>query len=351
MNSLGWSLRRKSQGGYILALNIAVLAVMLVGATYMGQRMSLAMNLARAEQKRVFGELAIESARAQVLYLLATAPRSKFGLGAIADRAVALDGRNYRIGKDVVVSLQDARGLISLNGVGLGGQGRERVERLLATYDLDVPAASRLTDTLLDYRDIDDLRRINGAEKDDYALAGKEGAIRNSDLLAPTEISRVLGWDGLESLWDGDPIFNHFNTLRTSLFNANTADWRALVATTGTTEEIAKSLIRTRRAGETPDISKMIFTDAMNNPFGPGTAVSFFPSETIMVTLQYVGSPTGVKMAIKHTPASEVSPWLIQYTYRAPLLTLETPVDALPELPAATILRDFAVPYQVQLPF
>lgn len=346
MKPLGLLPDRKSQGGYILALNIAVLAVMLVGATYMGQRMSLSINLARAEQKRVSGELAIESARAQVLYLLATAPRSKFGLGGIADRAVALDGRKYRIGHDIIVSLQDARGLISLNGV-----GRDQVERLLATYGLDVPAASRLTDTLLDYRDIDDLRRINGAEKEDYALAGKDGAIRNSDLLAPTEISRVLGWDEIPSLWGADPIFNHFNTLRTSLFNANTADWRALVATTGTTEEIAKSLIRTRRAGETPDISKMIFTDAINNPFGPGTAVSLFPSETIMVTLQYVGSPTGVKMAIKHTPASEVSPWLIQYTYRFPLLTLETPVDALPELPAATILRDFAVPYQVQLPF
>ena len=343
--------KRNSQKGYILALNIAVLAVMLVGATYMGQRMSVALNLARAEKNRVAGELAIESARAQVLFLLATAPRSKFGLGTFADHSVALDGREYRLGKDVRVSLQDTRGLISLNGIGLGGMGRAPLERLLATYNLDVPTISRLTDTLLDYRDTDDLRQLNGAEKEDYIVAGKRGAMRNTELLAPGEISQVLGWDEIPALWGNDPITNHVNVLRTTLFNANNADWRALVAMTGTTEEIAKSLIKTRRAGETPDISKMVFTEAINDPFGLGAAVSLFPSETIIVTLQYEGTPSGTRMAVKSTPASEVAPWLIQYSYRVPLAKAETPIDTLPELPSATALRDFKVPYQVQLPF
>ena len=339
------------QRGYILALNIAVLAVMLVGATYMGQRMSLAMNLARAEQQRISGELAIESARSQVLFLLATVPRSKYGLGVLPDRAVSLDGRFYRIGKDILVSLQDARGLISLNGIGLDGRGKERVERLLGTYNLDPATISRLTDNLIDYRDTDDLRRINGAEKEEYVLAGKEGLLRNADLLAPTELSRILGWAECKELWGDDPVSNHFNTLRVSLFNANNADWRVLVATTGTTEAIAKGLVRTRRAGETPDISRMIFSDAINDPFGLGATVSLFPSETIIVTLQYVGAASGVKMAVKQTPASEKSPWLIQYSYRVSLPKTETPVDKFPELPAASSLRDFKAPYQVQLPF
>jgi general secretion pathway protein K len=344
-------LNGKSQRGYILALNIAVLAVMLVGATYMGQRMSLAINLARAEHIRVSGELAMESARAQILYLLATVPRSNYGLGTLPDRAVALDGREYRIGKDIRVSFQDARGLISVNGIGLDGRGRERIERLLGTYNLDVTTISQFTDNLLDYRDIDDLRRINGAEKEDYVLAGKGGEIRNSDLLAPTEVVRVLGWAGSQSLWDGDSISYYLNTLSTSLFNPNTADWRALVAITGTTEQIAKSLVKTRRTGETPDISRMIFTDAINDPFGLGATISLYPSETIIVTLHYADSPSSVRMAVKHTPSSEVSPWLIQYTYKVPLPKREIPVDKLPELPAATALRDFKATYQVQLPF
>jgi type II secretory pathway component PulK len=324
---------------------------MLVGATYMGQRMYVAISLARAERQRVSGELAIESARAQVLYLLATVQRTKFGLGALADRAVALDGRAYRLGKDIRVSLQDARGLISLNGIGSSGLGAERLERFLATYNLDVATTSRLADALLDYRDTDDLRRLNGAEKEDYVLAGKGGTIRNADLLAPTEVSQVLGWGETTSLWEDDPVSNHVNILRTSLFNPNTADWRVLVAMTGVTEEIAKSLVKTRTAGETPDISKMIFSDSLNDPFRKGAAVSLFPSETIIVTLQYAESPSGVRMAIKQMPASEVSPWLIQYTYRVPLKKADIPIEKLPELPAASALRDFKVPYQVQLPY
>lgn len=339
------------QSGYILALNIAVLAVMLIGATYMGQRLSLAKNLALAEQQRVEGELAIASARAQVLYLLTTAPRSRYGLGSLPDRAVSLDGRTYRIGKDVLVSLQDARGLISLNSSSLDGVGRVRLERLLATYGLEPAAITGLVDNILDYRDTDDLRRINGAEKEEYALAGKRDSIRNADLLVPTEMARILGVSANATLWGEDSLTAHVNTLRVSLFNPNSAGWRALVAATGITEEMAKSLVKTRHSGETPDISGMVFTGAISNPFEQGGAVSLFPSETIIVTLQYVGSPSGVRMAVKHTPASASSPWLIQYVYKVPLTRTIRPVDEIPVLPAATTLRDFAVPYQVQLPF
>ena len=317
----------------------------------MGQRLSLARNLALAEQQRVAGELAIASARAQVLFLLTTVARSRYGLGSLPDRSVALDGRPYRIGKDVLVSLQDARGLISLNSSSLDGVGRVRLERLLATYDLEPVTVTGFVDTILDYSDTDDLRRINGAEKEEYASAGKKDAIRNADLLVPTEMARILGVSGNATLWGEDPLIGHVNTLRVSLFNPNSAGWRALVAATGITEEIAKSLVKTRRSGETPDISSMVFTGAINNPFEQGGAVSLFPSETIIVTLQYVGSPSGVRLSVKHTPASASSPWLIQYAYKVPLPQTMKPVDEIPELPAATTLRDFAVPYQVQLPF
>lgn len=344
-------LKITQQKGYILALNIAVLAIMMVGATYMGQRMSLARNLALAEKQRITGELAVVSARARVMYLLSTVNRSRYGLGALPDRAVALDGRTYRIGTDVLVSLQDARGMISLNGSLLDTVGRVRLERLLATYNLEPTTIASLIDSVLDYRDTDDFRRINGAEKEEYAAAGKGGFIRNAELLAPTEIVRILGVSGRAELWGDDPLTNHVNTLRSSLFNPNSAGWRDLVAATGITEEMAKSLVKTRRSGETPDISNMVFTGAINNPFEQNGGVSLFPSETIIVTLQYVGAPSGVRMSIKHTPASPVSPWMIQYSYKVPLPRDTRPIDDIPELPDASTLRDFAVPYQVQLPF
>ena len=343
----------RRQKGYILALNIAVLALMLVGATYMEYRLSLARDLARAEKQRVDGEFAIASAKAQVLYLLSAAPRSRFGLGALPNASVALDGTPYRIGHQVIVTLQDIKGLLSLNTLVLESTGRPMLERLLATYDLDGETVSRLTDSLLDYRDGDDLRHINGAEREDYERAGKAGDIRNADFLSPTEIARVLGFSETLRLWSEEsPLVDHLHASRVFLFNPNTADWRVLVAVTGIPAELAQSLVASRRRGETPDISRLLLSGASSNPFAGAVTTTLFPSETIIVTLRYAGSPSGLRMAIKHTPTFRQAPWIIQYSYRVPMPALtQEEIDALPELPPLSALRDPNASYQVQLPF
>ena len=48
---------RRREQGYILALNIAVLAVMLVAATFVGQSVSDAVALARQHQENTQDEL------------------------------------------------------------------------------------------------------------------------------------------------------------------------------------------------------------------------------------------------------------------------------------------------------
>ena len=343
----------RRQKGYILALNIAVLALMLVGAAYMENRISLARDLARAEKQRIDGEFAVASAKARVLYLLSAAPRSRFGLGMLPNASIALDGTPYRIGREVIVNLQDIKGLFSLNTRALEGNGRTLLERLLATYDLDGETVGRLADTLLDYRDGDDLRHINGAEKEDYAHAGKAGDIRNADFLSPTEISRVLGFSEIFQRWpETGSLVDHLHVSRVLLFNPNTADWRILVAMTGIPAELAQSLEASRRRGETPDISQLLLSGTSSNPFSSTIMTTLFPSETIIVTLRYVGSPSGVRMAVKHTPTFAHSPWIVQYTYRVPLPALtQEEIDALPELPPLSSVRDLNAPYQVQLPF
>ena len=346
--------RLAGQRGYILALNIAVLAMMMVGAAYMGKRMSLAIDLARTERQRVDGDLAMLSARSRVLYLLAAAPRTRRGLGDLPEKSVALDGRWYRVGKNVSVSLQDARGLISVNGAALlGDLGRDRVERLFGTYGLQPNEIASLVDNLLDYRDSDDLKRINGAEKSEYAQRGKEVNLRNADLKAPTELARILGYaDLLMVPTEKDPVSNYVNMLPTAQFNPNTAGWRALVAATGTTEEIAKNLVDARRSDETNDISGMLFPGAANDPFGQGAGILSFPSDTIIVTFRYANSPVGMRMAVKHTPAVESSaPWLIQYTYPVSIPGPGGAEQEMPDLPDLSSLRDVGAPVRVQLPF
>jgi len=325
--------------------------MMLVGAAYMGQRMSLARQLAQAEQQRVTAEYELESARAEVFMLLSAVPRTLHGLGELPN-VVALDGRQYRLGKQVVVSLQDLRGLVALNGFQLSGFGRERMERLLATYGIDAQQASILNDALLDYRDADDLRRLNGAEKEDYARAGHPDQIRNGNLLTPGELGRVFGWRDAKKLWGDDPITNHVSVARVSTFNPNTADWRALVAMGGISEDMAKSLIKSRGAGEVLDISPLVYSGSLGDPFGPNAYVTLFPSNVVIVTLRMVDAPWGYRVTVAHTPDLEANPWRIEGVERIDMPALANDLEKLPVLPDWKQLRDPSVKQlKVQLPF
>lgn len=340
----------KRQQGYILALNIAVLAMMLVGATYLGQRLSLATKLAQAEQQRIEDDLALESARSRVLFLLATAARTRSGLG-VGERAVALDGRPYRLVGNVIVGFQDVRGLVNIGAADSDLPQRLRVGRLLATYGIDVGEADKLTDALLDYRDADELRRINGAERDEYAAAGQAELLRNNNLLVPSELGRVFGWAAQVRLWGDDPVSDHVGLTRRSAFNPNTAGWRALVAMSGITPEIAKSLVNDRRRGALADISRLVFGAGIGDPFSGVGFVSTYPSETILITLRAGGAPWGHRLAVTHTPTNTLSPWHVEYADRVPLPPLETPLDKIPALPEAEALRDFDAKDRIELPF
>jgi general secretion pathway protein K len=369
----------RRQGGYVLVITIAMLALLVLGATYVGQRVSLALNLAKAEQERLAQEQAVESAKAEVLYLLASVPRSVQGLGQGAN-AVRLDGKTYRIGKDILVSLQDARGLVNVNTL-----SRLSIERLLGTYGLDAEATARLTDALLDYRDDDHLRRINGAEREEYAAAAGAGqeqrqsvgqtlvqpgasglsapgtlleqadagkpAPRNADLAVPTELLRVLRWDD-PTLWGDDPIVNHAVVVNRSIINPNTATWRVLVAATGIDEPLAREIVKARSLPDPPDVFAQLFPQARQvDPFNPlQSGLSPFPSQTIIATIAPLGASWGYRFSITHTPASADGPWRIDYVYQIETKHNGKP-DEYPPLPPVGELRPTTALPASQLPF
>jgi hypothetical protein len=332
--------RASGQSGYILALNLAVLALMLIGASYVGQRVFDAIALAHAERDTVDAAYALESARSRVLLMLGSASRLAGGLGT--DNAiVTLDGREYRMGDDVIVSLQDMRGLFSLNGGDLGGRDRARLERLLRTWGLPEGQMAALVDSLLDYRDADDLRRINGAEKAEYRGAGLESELRNGELLSPTELARVWGWSGADALWKlEDSILDHVSIQRGATFNPNTASWRTLAAMAGLDNATAQSIVATRRQRPRADITALLYGEDIGDPFGPLAYVSPFAGPAVVVTLRGARAPWAERWIVTHTPAEFRSPWRISAAWRMPLPMPAVPIASLPELPPAAALRD-----------
>jgi len=312
-------LQASTQRGYILVLNLAVLAIMLLGASYVGQRVTDAVRLAKAEEQSVNANYELESARSKLLLMLAVVPRYVHGLG-VAPNSMALDGSRYLLSDSVVVSLQDVRGLVSLNGTNLNGFGRDRIERLLGTWGVSDARASELTDALLDYRDTDDLRRLNGAERNEYRQVSVEPALRNGDLLGVSELQRVYGWKSVPELWSEDAIVDHVSVQTGSSFNPNTANWRALVAMAGVEPETAKGLVTHRRIATIfEDQSSLVFGAGVGDPFGNKSFVMPFPSATLIATLRSTGLGWGYRMVITHTPGENTGPWRIAAVWRVPM--------------------------------
>ena len=329
---------RRREQGYILALNIAVLAVMLVAATFVGQSVSDAVALARQHQENTQDELKLASARAKVLLLFSAAPRSLKGFGD-GSQTVKLDGSPYAMGDGVLVSIQDVRGLVSLNGPSRSGADAGRIERLLGTYGLDNDKATSLAEALLDYRDEDALRRLNGAEVADYRQVGKEALIRNKDLVDPYEASRVLGWAQTSALWGGDPVTRHLSTFPGMSFNPNVADWRALVAATGLDEKTARELVAKRQKGELDDIAPLAFSGGVGDPFGANAFVTIFPSATALITLRTYRAQWGYQLTVHHTPTESASPWRIEAVRRVNLGPPGQPYKDYATLPDIEVLK------------
>jgi hypothetical protein len=208
-----------------------------------------------------------------------------------------------------------------------------------------------MTDALLDYRDTDNLKRLNGAEKEDYLQAGLPDQIRNADLVSAGEIARIFAWRDVPAIWGKDPITRHVSAEKRAAFNPNTADWRALVAMSRIDEELARNLVKTRQSGETPDISGIVYAGSLGDPFGPNALVNLFPSQTLIVTLRPDGLAWGNRITITHTPEIDIAPWRIESVERVSLPPIEIPSEKIPKLPDLSQLRELSKPLQVQLPF
>ena len=112
-------------------------------------------------------------------------------LGPETDHGWRVDGTVYVWpfgGGRVWVSIQDEGGKIDLNAA-----PDELLRGLFLSVGLDEDASAALVDAIVDFRDEDDLRRLNGAEDRDYAATGLPWGAKDAPFEAIEELQRVLG--------------------------------------------------------------------------------------------------------------------------------------------------------------
>lgn len=296
-----------AQRGFVLALTLWILAAIAIAAAYFGERVQASLRLAAARQQSVEGQLTLANGRAELLFRLATTPFSPGGLGLEPD-VVRLDGRPYSESGGVV-QLQDSGGLLSLNGL-----PDDFVSRLLGTLGVPQERRAALVDSLRDFTDEDDLRRLNGAESAQYRAIGRPDLPSNQPLQSPTELRDVFGWADQASLWRPGGILDLSTAVGQIGLNPNTAPWQVLTELEGVTPEIAHAIVE-RRALE-PVTAGWLDRLLGTRYDGAPSLIFRFPTGVVRVTQWADGLPWGHRYNVELTPQGPRAPWKLTDFYR-----------------------------------
>jgi len=91
-------------------------------------------------------------------------------------------------GETIIVSVRDARGLVDLNAA-----GPELLGTLLTLAGASDAERNRIVDAILDWRDVDNLTHLNGAEDDEYRATGVAWTARDGAFVSVDELRYVRG--------------------------------------------------------------------------------------------------------------------------------------------------------------
>jgi DNA uptake protein ComE-like DNA-binding protein len=296
---------RIHQQGFVLVVTLWILAIITIGAGYFAERVAGSINLARQSREATEALLDIANTRAEILFRLGTTYFSIYGLGPMRDSAIVLDNRPYRGSGQGIVRLQDSRGLINVNFI-----QPEMLLRLLG--QMGVPAEKRLAmlDTLNDYTDTDDLRRLNGAESVEYQAQGLP-LPPNDWLVTPWQLQNIIGWREQAALWKDQRFPAIVTTARVGGFNPNTAPREVLAALPGSSPELADKLMQARALNPFYNDLQMnaVAGQAMLDP----ESLIFYSGDSIRLSFESDKIPWALRYQVTLTPFADHAPWRIDY--------------------------------------
>lgn len=297
----------RGQRGFMLVLTMWILVGIAIAAAYFADRVQNSLRLATQRQSGNDALVALSDTRAEMLFRLATTPMTPYGLGPLP-QAIRLDDRPYRDGS-VILRMQDARGLLSLNSA-----TDEQLQRLLRTLGVPDDRQASLIDSLRDYIDEDSLQRLNGAEAETYRAAGRAGLPRNAPLTSPLELRQVWGWAEQSALWGKEGLLDLASVETRSIINPNTAPWQVLTALPSVTPDVARAIIARREVEPVNAawLDRMLGTqlDTMMSPVSP------LPAHAVRLTLRAPGLPWGLRYNVQLTPTGAEAPWNVVYFHR-----------------------------------
>lgn len=252
LGAVGLDASLRSQARRLAAANIVdgtrALEASLAGAEYARSRLSAAM-LDRADELRAESERARQAAGQQggrqtgapnirTLFRYADPLEDPWrDPQGLVVHAMTFGSARYTL------ALRDAGAALNLNAA-----DEQMLRQFFAAgLGMDYAAADRLTQAVLDWRDEDDLPRINGAERDEYLRAGRAVLPANRDFAYVEELRDVMGMDA--ALFER--ALPYLSVVGSGQINVNAAPEPVLAALPGLSPGQAAELVRLREAGHT----------------------------------------------------------------------------------------------------
>ena len=304
--SVSFSTQRK-QSGFVLLLTLWIMVIVALAAGYFSDLVSHSVELALKSSKNTRAIIDMAGSRAEILYRLSTTSITEFGLGR-GNALIKLDNSPYYGLGGTIIQLQDNRGLFNLNYC-----DDETLQLFLGILGIPMKDRGHLIDTLRDYTDMDDLTRLNGAEKREY-LALNLPPPPNRNLVTPWEVQRIIGWRDAPQLWKNGRLANQTTTSITIAINPNTASAEVLAALPGVTPEIAQAIVEKRKLLPLSLGQYLAMTTLPDQQYE--FKVFMLPSNSIRITQHIKELPWAVQYNITLTPNANDAPWRTDYYSR-----------------------------------
>jgi general secretion pathway protein K len=182
-----------------------------------------------------------------------------------------VDGRPYygEIGDGkFTVKILDESGKLDINAA-----PELLLRNLLGTLGIEGTTRETIVDSILDWRDKDDLHRLNGAESDYYLSLPNPYKAKNSDFETLEELLLVKGVTREILYGDGKNkgLINFLTVFGTSKININAASKEVLMAIPGISAEMVEEILNYRQKQEIKIIQEIggsvVVNQALMGPY------------------------------------------------------------------------------------
>jgi len=230
-----------------LWLLVAISTVSLeLSALARGRRLAV-VNALESARAAAAAESGIEHARARLVRLIGEGGAGKTwgdplsvldpwhdAGAAIEDSVTMNDGATYR------THVSDLGAMLNVNRV-----TEDELRAFLTAEAIDAVSVDGLAQAILDWRDVDNARRLHGAERDDYIKASAREVARNGPFESIDELRFVRGMT--PAIFS--KIRGELTVLGSGQVNINAAGPAVLASIPGITSLAVEIIIQTRRRG------------------------------------------------------------------------------------------------------